>query len=176
MTGKQAAFQKRIGRRPAQYFTVGRVTKPFRRRLRKVRSSGYERYGAIRHVEKGGTTSNADCIYIGHGVAIDEAVLIFCEGLIRKLAMKAGYNLVSMDEKIAGNTVTSVVSPGSLEYEYSTSVNGAPTTAVISITADSTWAGVASQLEASLYSTVAEATDEFVIQRIRLVSATAAGS
>lgn len=112
-------------------------------------------------LEHGSTLNDADCVYIGHGVAFDQFVTLMSLYMVKRLFEKAGMNLVSMEKKIIGDQVAATAETWTIRWHHRVVVGGVTITTDTVIPADSTFRDAGDVLAADWRANVI-ATDEML--------------
>lgn len=117
---------------------VGPFKKPKRKFLKKHKKNhSFAGKGVMRTVETYGTVTDADCIYVGHSTYnLGDLAKTICQAVIRKLLVKAGYALNSVNQVIPVNGGAGGVG-GVFEWTVS-SPTGVETPTAYSLVATST--------------------------------------
>lgn len=92
---KSKTFTKTVA--PGSY--AGRFKKA---RSLRGRNTAALKYGYVREIENGDKKTSVDCVYAGHGVAVQALLDSFCYAIVRRLFMKAGYSIYNMNDKVQG--------------------------------------------------------------------------
>lgn len=108
--------------------------KRFKRTKKTTPVSQYQKWGFVKHVEKGGTSSNNDCIYLGHSFGQREHFNTVLGAIVRKLLTMGGLQIGSMSE-ITGRDYE-------LVYSFIRQTNAAPTTRTVTTLATDSWLGM----------------------------------
>jgi len=158
MRYKRRTFTKR---QPIR--TLGTYRGKFKR-AKKLRTSSFQRNAVKFTTEFGGTTSNANCGYVGHGMAVDKLTELFANTVVKYLFEKAGFSVNNFQKKINGDQTNVHNTPShKIKWTYRIGEGEALLTAFAPIGADDTWREAGSTLVGGLYAAVTGSDEEYHI-------------
>lgn len=74
--------------------------------------------GFSRTNQKGGEHADTRCVYVGHGPAHDELIVMVVYAMVRKILIKAGIDLRHPDQQISTNAPATSVNIGEMYFMY----------------------------------------------------------
>jgi hypothetical protein len=150
--------------------TLGQYRGRFRR-PRKYKTSSFSRNAVKFTLEHGGTTSNNNCGYIGHGVAVDKINELMANTILKFLFEKGGFSVNNFQKKINGDQSTAHTHPVyRIEWKHRIGEGEQILTSFAAIGADETWATAAATLVNQLYASVTSSDEEFHLLSFTLYS------
>lgn len=152
LAGYTRSGYRNVKGKPARFVTSGSYSGKFKKaRSVRGRATAALKYGYIREVENGDDKSSVDCVYVGHGVAVQAMLDCLCYAIIRRLFMKAGYSVYNMYDKVQGLLEAGLGHAANPNIEVwfayrDASIGNALSVSKTAITADQTFKDVASNL------------------------------
>lgn len=108
-----------------RYHTRGRTAPRFKRvSLRESPLKKYLQRGVVKVVERGGIVTDANCVYVGHGIGLDEVFRTYCITIFKKLLMLCGRFPVSLDAAIWDDSSLDLA-PAAVRFGYKMTESGA---------------------------------------------------
>lgn len=93
--GAKGAFRRR-----RRFMRKGWKKRTFKRRTYRKRKLFFHTHGSVKVNETGGVGADTNCLFIGHGVAVEEATLAMCRALVALLAKKMNWSIASWEDII----------------------------------------------------------------------------
>ena len=120
--------------------------------------------GVVFHFEKSAVIDNTGAtdfpLFIGHTTMYYRYLMkTLCYAVVRKLARLAGVVINSFDETIQGEGATETANSASIRFGYRKRLGDSGTTVKFTVSAGTTWGGLADEFETQIEATFDETTD-----------------